>query len=162
MIACITREIGPLGPVTVAAGPQGLCLVALGDPAAARARLPAGWVESAEPGTAALEQLDEFARGRRRSFDLELDLRGTPFQLRVWELLLAIPYAATRSYGALASDLGRPTAARAVGAAVGANPLCVVVPCHRVIGASGSLTGFAYGLPAKEKLLALEARFAGE
>ena len=87
---------------------------------------------------------------------LPLDLRGTPFQLSVWEALGGIPYGETTSYGEIAEQVGRPRAVRAVGQAVGANPVAIVLPCHRVIGSSGNLTGYAGGLPLKERLLALE------
>jgi methylated-DNA-[protein]-cysteine S-methyltransferase len=101
-------------------------------------------------------QLAEYFAGKRRSFTVPLDLRGTSFQTNVWEALLAIPFGETRSYGELARLLGNPRAARAVGAATGKNPVSIVVPCHRVIGAAGELTGFAGGLDAKVSLLALE------
>nr|WP_286207180.1 methylated-DNA--[protein]-cysteine S-methyltransferase [Thermomicrobium sp. CFH 73360] len=104
----------------------------------------------------AVQQLAEYFAGARDRFDLSLDLLGTPFQLRVWELVQAIPYGQTRSYAALARDLGRPRAARAVGAAVGANPLPIVVPCHRVVGTHGELVGYAGGLACKAWLLAHE------
>jgi methylated-DNA-[protein]-cysteine S-methyltransferase len=87
-----------------------------------------------------------------------LKLEGTPFQLSVWDLLLQIPYGKTTTYGALAHDLGNPNASRAVGLANGSNPIPIIVPCHRVIGSNGKLTGFGGGLPVKEKLLALETR----
>ncbi|MFC5864871.1 methylated-DNA--[protein]-cysteine S-methyltransferase [Acidicapsa dinghuensis] len=102
------------------------------------------------------QQLQEYFAGQRKSFSLSLDMRGTPFQKQVWEALLGIPFGETRSYGELAKQLGHPTASRAVGAANGRNPISIVVPCHRVIGASGSLTGFAGGIEIKAKLLALE------
>jgi len=101
-------------------------------------------------------QLDEYFGGRRTRFDLQLSPRGTPFQLQVWSALADIPFGQTRSYGEIANTIGRPTASRAVGAANGRNPLPIVVPCHRVIGANGSLTGFAGGLDVKRRLLALE------
>ena len=104
----------------------------------------------------AVTQLEEYFAGKRREFDLPLDARGTEFQKLVWEQLLAIPYGETRSYGELAARLGKPTASRAVGAANGRNPLSIVVPCHRVIGTSGALTGFAGGLETKRVLLELE------
>lgn len=106
---------------------------------------------------AAAAQLDEYFSGTRTSFDLNLAPRGTEFQQQVWDGLLAIPYGETRSYGELAATIGRPSAARAIGAANGRNPLSIVVPCHRVIGADGSLTGFAGGVSAKQCLLDLEA-----
>ncbi|MCX6093211.1 MAG: methylated-DNA--[protein]-cysteine S-methyltransferase [Candidatus Bipolaricaulota bacterium] len=103
-----------------------------------------------------LGQVRDYLRGDRRTFDLPLDLRGTPFQESVWRAMAKIPYGDTTTYGALAAGIGRPQAARAVGQAVGANPVPIVVPCHRVVGTSGSLTGFGGGLPLKERLLALE------
>ena len=109
----------------------------------------------------AKRQLREYFDGDRRDFDLPLAPDGTSFQCRVWQELRRIPYAATISYGELARRIGKPTAARAVGAANGRNPLAIVVPCHRVIGADGTLTGYGGGLPVKEKLLALECRVAG-
>ena len=102
-------------------------------------------------------QLKEYFEGKREGFSIPLEMRGTPFQLSVWEALLAIPFGETRSYGQLAKQLGRPTAMRAVGAANGRNPISIVVPCHRVIGSSGKLTGFAGGLDAKEYLLRIES-----
>ena len=105
-------------------------------------------------------QLREYFSGTRTEFDLPVELNGTEFQKRVWRTLRDIPYGQTMSYVELARTLGSPRAFRAVGAANGKNPLSIVVPCHRVIGANGSLTGFAGGLDAKAKLLALEAKGA--
>jgi methylated-DNA-[protein]-cysteine S-methyltransferase len=102
-------------------------------------------------------QLKEYFEGKRQGFSIPLDMRGTAFQQSVWEALLEIPFGETRSYGQLAKQLGKPTAMRAVGAANGRNPLSIVVPCHRVIGSSGQLTGFAGGLEAKEHLLKIES-----
>jgi len=107
---------------------------------------------------AAAEQLAEYFAGERRDFDLRLAPRGTPFQRSVWERLRLIPYGTTVTYGAIARDLGAPTACRAVGAANGRNPIAIVVPCHRVVGADGSLTGFGGGMPAKRTLLDIESR----
>lgn len=107
-------------------------------------------------------ELSEWFAGARRDFDLPLALRGTPFQRSVWEALRAIPYGAVQSYGELAKSLGKPDAVRAVGAANGRNPVSIVVPCHRVIGANGSLTGYAGGLERKRFLLALEQGQAPE
>lgn len=101
-------------------------------------------------------QLDGYFRGERTDFDLPLAPRGTPFQLSVWAELLAIPYGETRSYGQIAASLGAPTASRAVGTANGSNPLPIVVPCHRVIGSTGTLTGYSGGLDRKRHLLDLE------
>jgi methylated-DNA-[protein]-cysteine S-methyltransferase len=101
-------------------------------------------------------QLLAYFAGDLRDFDLPLDMAGTPFQQRVWRALLKIPYGRTRSYSEIARGIGAPSAVRAVGAANGANPIAIVVPCHRVIGASGSLVGYGGGLPLKQRLLALE------
>ena len=105
-----------------------------------------------------VRELTAYFAGELRQFSLPLAPIGTPFQLDVWNALRAIPYGETRSYGELAERIGRPAAVRAVGAANGANPLPIVVPCHRVIGSNGSLTGFGGGLPLKQALLALERR----
>ena len=102
-------------------------------------------------------QLTEYFAGERTAFDLPLRPAGAPFQLRVWQKLATIPYGETTSYGEIAAELGHPTASRAVGAANGRNPIAIVVPCHRVIGANGSLTGYAGGLECKRALLDLEA-----
>jgi methylated-DNA-[protein]-cysteine S-methyltransferase len=103
-------------------------------------------------------QLDEYFAGSRTTFEVPLDLQGTRFQLAAWRSLADIPFGTTTSYGRQAAALGIPTAARALGAANGANPVCIVLPCHRVIGADGSLTGFGGGLPTKQWLLDHEAR----
>ncbi len=121
--------------------------------AAERGR-PFAWDADRVAGVAA--QLAEYFAGRRRDFALALDPPGTPFQRQVWEELARIPFGATISYGELARRVGRPAAARAVGAANGANPIPIVLPCHRVIGSDGSLTGYGGGLPLKKALLALE------
>jgi len=105
----------------------------------------------------AVEQLRAYFAGELREFDLALDMQGTAFQQEVWRELCSIPYGATRSYGFVAQAIGRPKAVRAVGAANGQNPVPIVVPCHRVIGAGGGLTGFGGGLPLKKFLLDLEA-----
>lgn len=99
------------------------------------------------------QQLKEYFSGKRKAFSIALDMRGTQFQKNVWEALLRIPFGETRSYGQLAKQLGKPQASRAVGAANGKNPISIIVPCHRVIGSSGKLTGFAGGLPTKAHLL---------
>ena len=117
-----------------------------------------GWVEDAtvEPLAATLEQLSEYFAGTRRVFDLPLRLQGTAFQQRVWRELREIPYGETWSYGQLAKRIGNPSASRAVGLANGRNPISILVPCHRVIGADGSLTGYGGGLERKRWLLAHE------
>jgi len=105
-------------------------------------------------------ELAEYFTGRRARFDVRLAARGTPFQHAVWQALLQVPFGATSTYGAIARAIGRPSAVRAVGAAVGANPIGIVVPCHRIIGRDGTLTGYASGLDRKAKLLALEGHAA--
>lgn len=152
----------PWGPLRLLATDRGLCRVVLpGEEGVDRwvARYLAGAVavQGAEMLQQALGQLQAYFAGQRRTFDLPLDLYGSPFQQAVWRLLLEIPYGETRSYAHLAAALGRPHAARAVGQANGANPLPIVVPCHRVIQADGSLGGYGGGLPLKRALLELEA-----
>ncbi|MEA1871227.1 MAG: methylated-DNA--[protein]-cysteine S-methyltransferase [Candidatus Bipolaricaulota bacterium] len=102
------------------------------------------------------QEIEEYLNGDRMAFSSSLDMQGTPFQIEVWNELLNIPYGETCSYGEIAAAIGRPRAARAVGAAIGANPLPLIVPCHRVIGKNGSLVGFGGGLRLKERLLLLE------
>jgi methylated-DNA-[protein]-cysteine S-methyltransferase len=109
----------------------------------------------------AAAQLGEYFAGKRQRFTVKLAPRGTAFQHRVWGALAAIPYGETRSYAQIARAIGKPTAMRAVGAANGRNPLPIIVPCHRVIGANGTLTGFGGGLPTKQWLLDLERRHRG-
>lgn len=115
----------------------------------------------AEPFRDAVAQLDEYFAGRRRRFELALDLVGTPFQRSVWDQLAAIPCGETRAYGELARAIGRPDRVRAVGAAVGRTPVPIIVPCHRAVGADGSLTGYLGGLRLKRALLDLEAAVSG-
>ena len=119
-------------------------------------RVDAGWEASDEPFTEVRRQLDEYFAGERTSFDLPIELDGSPFQLRVWAALQDIPFGQTISYGELARRIDKPGAARAVGLANGANPIAVIVPCHRVIGADGSLTGYGGGMANKRLLLGLE------
>lgn len=116
----------------------------------------AEWRRDDAPFRDAIKQLQGYFDGKRRDFDLVLLPRGTPFQLKVWEALRGIPYGETISYAELARRIGKPKAVRAVGAANGQNPLSIVVPCHRVIGSDGSLTGYGGGIENKEYLLALE------
>lgn len=149
----------PIGPLTVVAGPKGITNIHFSGhvpPLSESARLPR---------PAAVDQLADYFAGNRRAFELDLDLRGTPLQLAVWSQLLEIPYGATTTYGRVAGRIdetlydpdlepyGRP---RVVGAAIGRNPVPVVIPCHRVIGADGSLTGYFGGLQRKRTLLDLE------
>lgn len=112
--------------------------------------------EEVEPLRQAMEQLRRYLAGERVQFSCPLDLRGTDFQVAVWQELYLIPYGQTRTYAQIANAIGHPKAVRAVGAANGANPVAVIVPCHRVIGSNGTLTGYGGGLPMKEWLLALE------
>lgn len=147
----------PVGALTLVADDDSLVAILWEEDDPARVPLPAAVVAPDHPVLVeAGRQLDEYFAGRRRAFDLPLRFRGTAFQRAVWSALLAIPFGETSSYGAIARSLGRPGAARAVGAANGRNPISIVAPCHRVIGANGALTGFAGGLAAKETLLALE------
>ncbi|HEU4656135.1 MAG TPA: methylated-DNA--[protein]-cysteine S-methyltransferase [Capillimicrobium sp.] len=148
----------PLGPLTLEGDDSAVSAVRFG----AGPDGPAGDVPSTRaPALAdAAAQLDDYFAGRRRSFDVALALDGTPFQREVWAALRAIPYGETTTYTALAAALGRPRAVRAVGAAVGRTPIPVIVPCHRVLGADGSLTGYRGGLDRKRALLELERRTA--
>lgn len=116
------------------------------------------WVEAPNDFTTAVQQLTAYFTGDLHSFDLALAPAGTSFQRRVWQQLTTVAYGHTTNYGALAAQLGQPTAARAVGMANGRNPLPIVVPCHRIIGADGGLTGYSGGLDIKRKLLRLENR----
>ena len=140
-----------------------LLLIADDDGALTAVHLPGrhGSTDGLQRNDALLEparrQLTEYFAGERTEFDLSLRPTGAPFQFRVWEKLATIPYGETVSYGEIARELGHPTASRAVGAANGRNPIAIVVPCHRVIGANGSLTGYAGGLDQKRALLDLEA-----
>jgi len=121
------------------------------------------WVDEPDAVlTDAVAQLDAYFAGERTDFDLDLRPTGTEFQLRVWQALRDIPYGETISYGELARRVGNPSASRAVGLANGRNPISIVVPCHRVIGADGSLTGYGGGMDRKRLLLDLERRTAGE
>jgi len=116
----------------------------------------AGWEPADTAFAAAVDQLEEYFAGQRTEFELELELAGTPFQRRVWSALMTIPYGQTRSYGEIAMQLDAPGASRAVGLANGRNPIAIIVPCHRVIGANGKLTGYGGGLSRKRALLDLE------
>ncbi len=147
----------PLGRLSLVANDHGLCGVYF--PQHKGAPDVSGEARPDHPALrAACQQLSEYFRGQRRAFDVPLAPEGTAFQQRVWSQLRAIPYGETRGYGDLATLLGQPTASRAVGLANGRNPLSIIVPCHRVIGRDGSLTGYAGGLDAKRWLLALEQR----
>ncbi len=122
----------------------------------------AGWIANERPFRKVVRQLQEYFAGGRRQFDVPLEPTGTPFQRAVWQELTLIPYGASTSYGEIARRIGHPLASRAVGRANGANPWPVIVPCHRVIGANRSLTGFGGGLAIKRRLLLLEAEVGGQ
>ena len=144
-----------IGTLLVAGDDDGVRVI--GFPSGKGARTPeAGWVENPGPLREATRQLTAYFAGALTEFDLPLAPEGTPFQLTVWNALREIPYGETRSYGDIAAHIGKPSASRAVGAANGRNPLPIVIPCHRVIGSTGKLTGFGGGLDVKETLLALE------
>jgi methylated-DNA-[protein]-cysteine S-methyltransferase len=156
-----TRYASPLGPMLLAASDIGLAGVWF----EGQRHGPEGvlWPEAPEHPVLqeAVRQLEDYFAGRRTAFDLPLDLRhGTSFQQSVWQALLAIPSGGTTSYAELGRRLGRPQAARAVGAAVGRNPVSIVVPCHRVLGTGGGLTGYAGGIERKTALLKLEGVLA--
>ena len=119
------------------------------------------WQESDAPFASVFKQLDAYFSGELRNFTIPLAPEGTAFQSEVWTALREIPYGETTSYGELAARIGNPKASRAVGAANGKNPIPIIVPCHRVIGSTGSMTGFGGGIPIKEQLLALERKYAG-
>jgi methylated-DNA-[protein]-cysteine S-methyltransferase len=143
----------PIGPLTLEAGPDGLTAVHFpgqAPPLDEGDRDPAALA-------AAAKQLCEYFAGERHAFDLRVDLHGTPLQRQVWERLQAIPYGETTTYRTLATELGRPAAVRAIGAAVGRTPVPIVVPCHRVLGSDGSLTGYGGGIERKRALLDLES-----
>ena len=123
--------------------------------------VPDGWEHAEAPFQHAFAQLAAYFAGRLRRFDLTIAPEGTAFQREVWAALLEIPYGDTVTYGEITRRLGRPSASRAIGAANGRNPIPIVVPCHRVVGANGALTGFGGGLPIKRRLLDLEAEAAG-
>ena len=152
----------PLGPLTLWASEAGLSAVLFDaqkhHPGASRAPQAPRHPHIAR----AAQQLAEYFDGQRRHFELALDPQGTPFQQAVWQALLQIACGELSSYGEVARRVGRPAAVRAVGAAVGRNPLSIVVPCHRVVGSSGALTGYAGGLERKRALLALEGALSAQ
>jgi methylated-DNA-[protein]-cysteine S-methyltransferase len=150
----LTRLETPVGLLTLVASDDGLRVVHFGHEPP-----PSEAVEGLHPLLSSAEdQLREYFAGERTAFELRLDLRGTPFQVQAWQALASIPYGTTVSYGEQARRLGRPSAVRAVGAANGRNPIAIVLPCHRVIGARGELTGYGGGLDVKQALLEHEAR----
>jgi O-6-methylguanine DNA methyltransferase len=144
--SCVVES--PVGALRIVVGEAGLREIRFVEQRAD------GSIDAACAGVAA--QLAEYFAGHRRSFDLPLDLRGTPFQLRAWTALCEIPFGTTQSYAEQARAIGSPRAFRAVGSANGANPVPIVVPCHRVVASGGSLGGYSAGLPIKRALLAIE------
>ncbi|MET9497608.1 methylated-DNA--[protein]-cysteine S-methyltransferase [Streptomyces sp. NPDC006552] len=150
-----THLDSPYGPLTLVAADGALCGLYMTEQRHRPAEETFGERDE-RPFGAAIDQLNAYFQGELTTFDLPLHLRGTPFQRRVWEQLRLIPYGETRTYGDLAAALGNPAASRAVGLANGKNPVGVIVPCHRVIGASGGLTGYGGGLERKRRLLDFE------
>lgn len=152
----------PYGPLTLVADGDRLTGLYLAEQRHRPAAETFGRRESPDvaPFQQAGAQLAEYFEGRRTAFELPLELRGTDFQRTVWRGLAAIPYGVTLTYGELAERVGRPTAARAVGLANGRNPIAIVIPCHRVVGSTGALTGYGGGLDRKRRLLALESSTA--
>ena len=147
----------PVGPLFLAGNAGGLRFISFAGKKRA-VRPHREWTENPQPFAEVTRQLRAYFRAELTDFDVPLDMQGTEFQLRVWNRLLKIPHGETTSYGQLARRIGQPSAVRAVGLANGSNPIPIIVPCHRVIGSDGSLTGYGGGLSVKEKLLALESR----
>jgi methylated-DNA-[protein]-cysteine S-methyltransferase len=152
-----TSMESPIGPLLLAGDERGLSVVHFVNGRRPKSP-PRTWVEDKKPFKEVVRQLQAYFEGKLKEFELPLVLEGTEFQLRVWRNLQIIPYGETVSYGQLAKRIGSPDAARAVGLANGSNPIPIIIPCHRVIGSNGDLTGFGGGLPIKKKLLALESR----
>lgn len=149
----------PVGELKLVASDKGLAAVLWEKDNPRRVRLPPVSEDKNHPVLLEAErQLNDYFSGKRKSFSLKLDFRGTEFQKKVWAAMLTIPFGETRSYGQIAKQIKKPEAARAVGAANGRNPISIIAPCHRVIGSTGKLTGFAGGLEAKARLLALEGK----
>jgi methylated-DNA-[protein]-cysteine S-methyltransferase len=156
-----TYMSSPIGELLLAGDGENLQLIGLPEGRArARAQADGIWLPTETQYGEAKRQLAAYFAGELQQFALALDPAGTPFQQQVWHSLRTIPYGATCSYGDIARQIGKPRAVRAVGAANGRNPLPIIIPCHRVIGSTGKLTGFSGGLAAKEALLKLEQRYA--
>ena len=150
----------PIGPLMLVSGPAGLAEIRF-TPAGETPKPAVEWQHDPDVFADAIRQLQDYFAGKRQVFDLPLDPQGTPFQRQVWAALQTIPYGETISYAELAQRIGKTSAVRAVGAANGQNPLPIVIPCHRVIGSDGSLTGYGGGLFIKRLLLDLERQTAG-
>ncbi len=153
-----SRWDSPVGPLFIAVSERGLARLEFD-----RGHIPPRdentWIESEEKTRPCRRQLGEYFAGARRAFDVPLDLQGTAFEKRCWQALLTIPYGETRTYGDIARAIGSPQAFRAVGLANHNNPVAIIVPCHRVIGTDGSLTGYGGGLDVKKRLLELEGAY---
>lgn len=147
----------PVGPLLLAGDRDSLRFVSFGNSQRGLVPRP-DWIQDEAPFREVMRQLQAYFAGKLKEFDVPLTLEGTEFQNRVWTSLLTIPYGETISYMQLAQRIGNPKAVRAVGLANGSNPIPIIIPCHRVIGSDGSLTGFGGGLPTKQKLLALESK----
>ena len=159
MILSYAHHDSPIGPLLLAGEGTDLCVLSF--PSGSRALDPdESWREDRTVFTECFRQLDDYFSGKRLEFDLPLRPQGTPFQQSVWAQLVQIPYGETISYGELASRIGNRNASRAVGAANGANPIAIIIPCHRVIGADRSMTGFGGGIDLKRKLLNHELEHA--
>ncbi len=141
----------PLGPILLASNGSFLKRLAFLDAPIESAQATDSILQKAQ------QQINEWLQGQRQMFDVPCDPDGTPFQKTVWAALLTIPFGTTCSYGDVAKKIGKPTAARAVGAANGQNPIALIIPCHRVIGANGTMTGYAFGIEKKQQLLKLES-----
>jgi methylated-DNA-[protein]-cysteine S-methyltransferase len=157
MPTLFTKIKSPLGPLLLAADQSGLRQIGFAEGKHPAKSDPA-WIEDADFFDETVRQLRAYFAGDLKTFEISLAPQGTAFQLKVWKFLCDIPYGETISYGELARRIANPKASRAVGLANGSNPIPIIIPCHRVIGSNGKLTGYGGGLPIKEKLLALERR----
>lgn len=144
-----------IGRLLIVGDAQGITQLFI-DNGSQRLNIESQWVKDDAAFADARQQLLEYAAGERREFHLQLNPKGTDFQHKAWQALQAIPYGQTRSYGQVAAALGNPKASRAVGLANNRNPIPIIIPCHRVVGADGSLTGYAYGVDLKQRLITLE------
>lgn len=161
-----TQYTSPLGIYIIVSSERGVVYI---EPKRQAHKHLAAWLknganiqEDSQRNHSVVTELDLYFKGQLYEFNVPLDLRGTNFQLKVWRLLLSVPYGDTCSYRDLAQSLGRPKAARAVGGAVGSNPISIIVPCHRIIGTNGSLTGYGGGLSRKRALLSLEKKYSND
>ena len=152
-----TRYQSSIAPIILAGDEDGLSRVYFDVPEAKeKLKIPPEWTENEAFFADIIKQLDEYFAGKRKKFDVKLNLKGTKYQKKIWNLLAEIPYGQTLTYSEIAKTSGNAKAARAVGGANGKNPVPVIVPCHRVVGTKNDLTGFAFGVDIKEKLITLE------